>query len=252
MQWLRRSRWAVLAACLIIAASAVAITVMPVKVKCPVCGEVNDFYTYASWGSYVYSWPSKYQMVFWPQTDSTSMYICKKCHFTAWMWDFKDLKPEKVEDARKAASAFGDLPKFDKYEKLPMSQRLSVAERVYQTLGRDDDFWSQFYRVRGYHLAREGKSADAQQARTKARDLLTKLSVDPANANHKKDLLVALAAMQHFLGDDETAVATLAQARKETISVGENAKGHNDYLDQLISDYADKIKSKTVPADDKD
>jgi hypothetical protein len=252
MQWLRRSRRAVLAACLVIAISAVAVTILPVKVKCPVCGEVNDFYEYASWGSYVYSWPSKYQLVFWPHTYSTSLYICKKCHYAAWMWDFKDLKPEKVEDAHKAASAFGDLPKFDKYEKLPMSQRLSVAERVYETLGRDDAFWSQFYRVQGYHLAREGKAADAQQARTKARELLLKLSADPANAARKKELLVALAAMQHFLGDDDAALLTLDQARKETMSVGENAKGSNDYLNQLIGDYTDKIKSKTVPADDKD
>jgi hypothetical protein len=227
-----------------------AVTTVPVKIKCPICGEVNDFYGYASWGSYVYSWPSKFQLVFWPHTYPTSLYSCKRCHYSAWMWDFKELKPEQVEKAREAAAAFGSVPKADKYLEIPMSVRLGLAERVYKTREKDDRFWSVFYRVAGYHLAQEKKLQEAQQARIKARDILAKLALDPKEESRKKEHLVALAAMQHFVGDDPAALDTLALAGKATYTEGENAKDYNDYLDALIKEYTEKIKAKSVPADD--
>jgi len=104
MKLYRPSRWLTLGCYLLIAATLAAITIVDVKVKCPVCGAVNDFHAYASWGSYVYSWPSKFQMVFWPHTYSSSLYICRECHYAAWMWDFKNLKPENVAKVQKAVS----------------------------------------------------------------------------------------------------------------------------------------------------
>src|SRR5215472_3405610 len=167
----KRWRILVLAACLIVTLQLLGITTFPVKVKCPICGQENEFFEYASWGSYVYSWPSKFQMVFWPHTYPTSMYICKKCHYTTWMWDFKEAKPEKITEIRAALETFKDVPAFDKYSQVPMSVRMRIAERVYQILGKDEEFWSHFYRVQGYHLTVEKKTEDAQRARLRARDL---------------------------------------------------------------------------------
>jgi len=243
----------ILVFCLTVTLNLLGITTFPVKMKCPICGEENEFYEYASWGSYVYQWPSKFQMVFWPHTYSTSMYICKRCHYTTWMWDFKDARPEKTADLRKILSEFSDVPKFDKYGKVPMSVRLGIAERVYQTLGRDDEFWSHFYRVQGYYLALEKKTEAAKQARGKARDLLIQLAQDPKQAPHKKQFLVSLAAMQHFLSDDQAALETLAKAKKETFTDPEkDVHGYDQYLSQLIDEYIEKIKSHSVPADDQD
>jgi len=241
----------VLACALAVALDLLAITVVPVKVKCPICGQENDFYTYASSGSYVYSWPSKFQMVFWPHTDATSLYICKRCHYAAWMWDFKQDGPEKAAELRGILTAFTDIPTFDKYSQVSMSVRLRIAERVYQVLGKDDEFWSRFYRIQGYHLAVEKKVEEAKQARVKARDLLSKLANDPKQTPHRKEFLVSLAAMQHFLGDDPAALETLAKARNETFSEpGKDMQGYNEYLNKLIDEYTEKIKSHSVPADD--
>jgi len=210
---------------------------------------VNDFHEYASWGSYVYSWPSKFQMVFWPHTYSSSLYICRECHYAAWMCDFKNLTPESVAKVQKAVSGISGLPKVNKYEEVPMSQRLSVAEHVYQALDKDDVFWSQFYRVQGYHLAAEKKPEEAKQARSKARDLLNKLAGDPKQAAKKKEYLVSLAAMQHFLGDDASSLETLSKAKTEVFADGKDAAGYNQYLNQLVDEYVLKIKSKSVPED---
>jgi len=249
MRFTKKIKLLALLFCLLNVANLFAVTTVPVKVKCPVCGVVNDFYDYASWGSYVYQWPSKFQMVFWPHTYPTSLYICKHCHFAAWMWDFKDLKPEKIGAVRAALTDIVSVPNTEKYLEVPMSIRLSIAERVYQKLDKDDEFWGIFYRVQGYHLAREHKADEAQRARVKAQQFLAKLSAEPNLRAVRKEHLVSLAAMQHFAGDDQAALASLDQAAKETYSQGENASGFNEYLTALIKEYREKIISKSVPAD---
>jgi len=249
MKLSRRSRRLLIGSFLLLTVSVAAVTTFPVKIKCPVCGVENEFFDYASWGSYVYQWPSKFQMVFWPQTYPTSLYICKKCHYTAWLWDFKNLDHDKIPAVQKTLSAISDIPAFEKYGQVPMSRRLMVAEHVYQTLGKDDVFWSEFYRVQGYHLAAEKKPDEAKQARSKARDLLSKLAADPKESSRKKEFLISLAAMEHFLGDDAIALKDLAAARATTFSEGKNAANYEQYLNQLADEYVEKIKAKSVPED---
>jgi hypothetical protein len=244
-------RFCALSCCLLTALSLLAVTTVPVKVKCPVCGEENEFFDYASWGSYVYFWPSKFQMVFWPQTYSSSMYICKRCHYAAWMWDFKKLSSDKVAEIRKELDGVSGVPHFEKYTDVPMTIRLGIAERAYRVEGKDDLFWSDFYRTEGYHLAAERHPQEAKKAREKAREILDRLLQDPKLASRRKEFLVSRGAMEHFIGDDSTALATLAQARKEKFTAGENAKGYNEYLDKLIDEYLEKIKTQSVPADDR-
>src|SRR4029079_18355127 len=75
-------------------APAHATTWVDADVKCPICGTTNQFRQVASYGNYIYSWPSKYQLVFWPQTDGQSLYSCKKCGLSLFMWDFEALTKE--------------------------------------------------------------------------------------------------------------------------------------------------------------
>jgi len=73
------------------AATLVATTWTPSEVTCPICHTKNKFRTIMSYGSYVYGWPSKFQMVYWPSTDESSVYTCKECHLSAFMWDFEKI-----------------------------------------------------------------------------------------------------------------------------------------------------------------
>src|SRR5689334_21251922 len=86
-----------------------------VTVKCPICGEENVFWGFAGWGGYIYYYPSRFQMVFFPQTYPTALWTCKKCHYTAWLQDFKDLPPEKIAVVRKAVEAAPAIPAFKEY-----------------------------------------------------------------------------------------------------------------------------------------
>src|SRR5215475_11656326 len=93
-------RWWFLATVALLLAGALpvlAITTIEVKVVCPVCRTENEFLEYASWGSYVYHYPSKFQLVFWPYTWSATVYSCKKCHLSVFMWDFREFPKDKIE-----------------------------------------------------------------------------------------------------------------------------------------------------------
>jgi hypothetical protein len=242
---------AILAACLLCALSTVAITLFEVTIECPVCKTSNQFLDYGSWGSYVYQWPSKFQMFFWPYTDNVSLYTCKKCHLTLFMWDFKDLPKDKIADVRSSWAGI-NLPSPTKtYTDVPMSDRLPVAEKLYKVLGRDRDFWSLFYRVEGYHFEHEKHPDQAAAARTQSLEITRELLADPRNEGRRKELLLTSAAMHHFLNDDAQALNELETASKLTFvdekPGAEKSKNYDTYLTALIGEYAKAIQAGNVP-----
>jgi hypothetical protein len=236
---------------LIFARQVLAITSFPQDIECPVCKTKNSFQVYASWGSYIYQWPSKFQLVFWPFTYSESLYSCKKCHLTAFLDDFTKLPREKVEAAQAALRDVRLKKEYEKYTDIPMSERLPIAEKVYHVLDKDDEFWCHFYRVEGYHFDRESKAPEAAAARGKALELAQKIAADPKNAGRLKELLYVSASMKHFLGRDAEALADLDSAAKLTFSdtswKEENAKGYDNYLSGLIKECAAGIKNGNLP-----
>jgi hypothetical protein len=239
--------------CLAFAVSAIAITLFELPVECPVCKTINQFYDYSSWGSYVYQAPSKFQMVYWPSTDSVSLYTCKKCHLTLFMWDFKNVPKEKIAELQSALDGV-TLPEPKKnYTDVPMSDRLPVAAKLYKVLGEDQEFWANFYRVEGYHFDRENHADRAMEARKRALELTTAMLADPKNAARKKELLVTSAAMHHFLNDDTRALQELDDASKLTWldeKLGaEKSKNYDGYLTGLITEYANALHAGSVPKD---
>jgi hypothetical protein len=233
---------------------AFATTTVEVEVTCPVCGTKNTFYDYASWGSYVYQWPSKYHYVFFPLANSTSLYQCKHCHLTLWLWDFKELKGEEKERVTAALKPFGPNSKAKSYAEIPMVQRLEKAEELYKLIKPQADkgnneFWSTFYRTAAYHAGFEKDSAKAKEARTQAlafTELV--LKEDPGRS---KELLFVEGSLQHFLGDDAAALKLLDRSAAETYAEPgkdpQKLEGFNKYLTQLANDFAGKIRSGHPP-----
>src|SRR5947208_1882942 len=189
-----------------------AITTVEVEIVCPVCRTKNKFYDYASWGSYIYSYPSKFQLVFWPHTSSTTIYLCKQCHLSLFMWDFKDFPKGKVQDAATLLKSVKLSSESKSYTAIPASEKLLIAEKVYRLLGRDNDFWNLFYRVLGYYFAQERKPSEAAAARLHALQIARTMLGDSAHEGRKKELLVIAASMQHFTGSDPDALNSLKQA----------------------------------------
>lgn len=222
-----------------LAATVFATTWFPTEVTCPVCGTLNTFQVPGSYGSYVYQEPSKLQYVFWPSTTDKFLYTCKQCRLTAYMGDFEAVPKEKVPELarmlEKEAKIEGPLvPYFE----IPMVSRLRIAAKVYEVLGRDDQFWCEFRRIEGYHLEPASRADEARAARLKALEIAEKLLREPSST--RKETLVIAAAMRKITGDVEGATRDLQEAKTLTFDSkelgAESSEGLNGYLDSLIEE----------------
>lgn len=238
------------------------ITWNPVEVECPVCQTKNIFMQWGSYGGYIYQFPSKYQLVFWPHTDSAAWYSCKKCRLTAFMEDFKTIPQDKIPALREALKDVKLPPQKERsteasmadppYLELPTSARLVVAEKVYRTLGKtDDEFWSHFYRVMGYHFDGNDKKAEADEARRKSLSITERVLADKASDGIRKEQLYISGALKHYLRDDASALRDFEAAKKLTYAdknnKPENNKGYNEYLSRLIDEYIEMLHKGAGP-----
>jgi len=224
-----------------------AITWVPEDFTCPIDNQKNTFLVVASYGSYIYSYPSKYQWLFFPQTDSPTYYICKKCHLATYMWDFDSLPKDKLADIRKALVGIKVSKAFGKYTEVPITERLEIMEKVYRVLGKDDAWWETFYRVKGYHYGKAGDEAKAATERRKSLALIQKELSDKNSKAPKKLLLYVSASMKHFLGDDNGALIDLQKAlTTKYLSASETAEEQSNAevgLNERLNDYIARIKS---------
>jgi uncharacterized protein (DUF2225 family) len=221
--------------------------------NCPVCTTKNTFRVVMSYGSYIYGWPSKYQLIYWPVTDANSVYCCKKCYLSLFMWDYEDLAKDKIPGVKKQLEGARIDKAFDDYAKVPMSQRLEIAEKVYPVLDMKDEFWCRFYRILGYHYSYEKNGAKAAEARNKALNVAQKMLNDKSNQYPAKELWVISGAMKHFLKDDKGAVADLEKAltvkyQDKELNEEKSNNGERN-LNALVKEYLEKIKDPKPPRD---
>lgn len=228
--------------------NAFAITWFPKEFTCPIDSTKNTFLVVGSYGNYIYSYPSKYQWLFFPQTDSPTFYICKKCHLTTYMWDFDELPKDKLAKIRQVLADVKISKNFKEYTELPVTERLEIMEKVYAVLGKNDVWWESFYRVKGYHYGKEGNTTKASEARKKSLALIQKDLNDVKSESPKKLLLYISAAMNHFLDNDKTALEDLQKALttkyQNKAEKPEDVNGAEEGLNERIKDYIERINSK--------
>ena len=256
---MRAAGWTCLMAILLLVSGEIsrATTWAPRKATCPLCKTENAFQAPMSYGSYVYSWPSKFQLVFWPATESASLYSCSSCRLTCFMSDFKKVPEDKTDALRKVleGTSLTPAPAADKekpprmaYERIPILDRLAVARKVYEVLGQDDAAWCGFNRVVGYHAHLAGKAEAASEARQEALTLAQKIAGDPRQAGKAREYLVIAGAMHYFLGKAGKARAAFETARpleyRDPANTEDAGKGKNEYLTILIGEYTEVLDGK--------
>jgi len=228
------------------AAVASATTWFADDVECPLCGMTNEFQAVMSYGTYIYNWPSKFELIFWPDTDGNVLYSCRNCKYTSFMYDFRDPPEDKLDALREAATEADFGGGFKTYTDIPMTARLAAAENIYRVLDREDDFWCRFYRIVGYHAAAEGLTEEAAAARGEALAIAEALLKDEARAGERKESLVISGAMRYLRGDPAGARADLEAALPLTYDnpavEAERNEGYNGYLNSLLEEYIAKIE----------
>lgn len=224
-----------------------AITWFPKVFYCPLDNQKNTFLVVGSYGSYIYQYPSKYQWLFFPRTDSPTFYLCKKCSLATFMWDFDKLPKEKFDAIRGALKNVKVSKAFKEYTEIPVIERLEIMEKVYSAIGEDDLFWEDFYRIKGFHHGKAGDAAKAAEARRRSLAYIEKELTDPNAKRPKKLSLYISASMKHFLNDDKGALADLEKALKtkyeEKDAKPEDVANAEAGLNERINDYIAKINS---------
>ncbi|WP_320051746.1 DUF2225 domain-containing protein [uncultured Acetobacteroides sp.] len=220
----------------------------PVERTCPICKHKHEYQEIVSYGSYIYSWPSKYQYVFWPLTDNPSVYCCPVCHFSAYMWDFDKVPESKVDTLTKFLQTVKLDKEYKDYQDIPMTTRLEIAENVYKIIEQKSEFWCKFYRVLGYHYDQDKNAIKAKESRLKALETAKQMLADTTYRGQEKEILFIAAAMHNFVGQKDSALAYLDKASALTYKNKswkvENAKGLDGYLSDLIKQYKEFIRKE--------
>jgi len=242
----RRLFWVVLAVGIGLAGGALATTWADSETDCPVCRKKVEVMEVASFGSYIYRWPSRLQMIFWPATDGLSFWFCKHCHAAWMMGDLRDLGQAKRDKIEKALAPLRKPQPDVPYNQVPLDYRLAMARAVYGQLDENEFFWSHFHRVRGYHLEGLGQKDAARAARTEALAITEKALAGELDQAQRKELLLVKGAMQYLTGKPDDARETLKTARAAPVEQSTNLSAEKaaniaEFLDEVIDDLVQHV-----------
>lgn len=150
-------------------------------------------------GSYIYSWPSKYDMVFWPLTDEQYISINPKTGYGAFNADF-----EEVPEGERAALAAWLEKNYDPQSPpRTLEQKMEWLEKVYSQRKMDDAFWSRFFRLMAYTF-REDEAKSLGYVK-KAMPLLEAAYAAEPKGIDRLEIVFSLGEYNRRLGNNEKA-----------------------------------------------
>jgi hypothetical protein len=218
------------------------------SIECPICGESDTYKVINSYGSYIYDWPTKFQMIFWPKTDQMSHYTCEECGFSCFMSDF--IKFDTLYKSNVKEMLDKEKPKLDfsDYTDYPILKRLDREEKCYKLMNKDSYFWCEFYRVKAYFNDIEKDTLNARRYRMKALGLAEQMLESEKNSAIAKELLFIIASMYYYTGNYKEAEDNI-KASKILVYKGidmnpENASALNGYLINLTEELMMMIDQK--------
>lgn len=210
---------------------ALATTWAPSEKTDPLTGEKVPAQEIMSCGSYIYNWPSKYDLVFWPLTNVKWICLNPKNGYAAFNDDF-----EELPDAEKKRLANWLSENYNP-DNPPQShkEKLAWLEKVYGQRKMDDDFWCRFYRLMAYVHSEDHKASIAYVQ--KAVPLLEKKLKSKPEGIDKLEVLYLLGEYHRRLGNDKKADSFFEEVQnvKYKDEDGQDQVGH-PYFVGLVAD----------------
>ena len=205
----------------------------PQKVDDPFSDSKCPSFVILSYGSYIYNAPSKYDVVFWPETNENWIWQCPKSGYTSLGSDFDEL----TDSHRARIRPF--LTKHYSQDDPPMDleTRLLFMEKIYELRERDNSFWSWFYRLMAYWHDKLGKPEVASNYRKKALPLIESLASELDPGVGKIEAAYLAGEYHRRIGHPEEAKKYFSQAKaiRWTNDDGDIQVG-NEFFDSLIDD----------------
>lgn len=197
----------------------------------PLNGEKVPAKVIMSYGSYIYGWPSKYDLVFWPLTDENYICLNPTNGYAAFNSDFEKVSDEdKVPLTKWLAENFKPSQVPTSYE-----EKLAWLEKVYRQRKMDDDFWCRFYRLLAY-VHQEDQVESLAYVKKAIPLLEAKLKSNPEEAD-RIEVLFLLGEYYRRTGDKEKTKAYFSQVKtaKYKDEDGKEQVGH-PYFIGLVQD----------------
>lgn len=209
----------------------------------PLTGEKVPAREIASFGGYIYEWPSKFDLVFWPMTDESFICLNPKSGYAAFNDEFEKLTPEEVEKLRDW------LAKNYDPERPPRThiEKLEWLERVYEQRRMPPTFWRRFYCLMAYML-REDEARSLAYVRKALPLLEEELSGNPSNVA-RIEVLYLLGEYHRRIGETEKARDFFRQVRGASYvdSDGKTRTSH-PYFVGLVRDREKLLPPPAAPS----
>ena len=181
----------------------------------------------ASYGGYIYEWPSKYDLVFWPFTDPAGIWHCEHSAFTALIGDFENLSESEIAAIRTyLASNYngGD----------DLETRLALLEDTYLLRKKDAHFNNRLLRILAQMYQLTGNVGRANGYRRKAYEQLKTLLEDDLSDLARLEYLYLAANYARQFGDAPASDRYLAQFENTINGISDpELSGHVEYLSEL-------------------
>jgi hypothetical protein len=216
----------------LLATSAFATTWAPSEVDDPIGkGKKCDVSEPMSSGSYIYSWPEKYDQVFWPLTDENGIWYCKGSGFTAFIGDFENI----TGDEKAAISQY--LKDHRKKGKIGIESKLALLEGIYALRRIDEEFKSKLPRIFARWYQNLGQIDKANEYRKKSlADIKEKLATELPEALKLEYLYVA-ANYSRLFGDVAGSDQYLARLKAAAAELKDKElEGYAGYLLELAGE----------------
>ena len=244
-------RFAMAVAVFLFAGNSVFATILaPEDKKDPFTGEKVVVHSIVSYGSYIYQYPSKYDLVFWPLTEESWIFLSESSGYAGFSGDFeiKDSEKEKLEAWLKENYDPKKKPKTH-------LEKLVWLGKVYENRETDPKFWSTYYRLMVW-MTRKDKAKSLEYVR-KVLPLLEKQLKDKPKGLKRIDLNYLLAEYQRRIGERERARELFEQVPKLKYVDKDGAEQTgNAYLTglaearmALMQEEDEKDKNKEKPDD---
>ncbi len=234
------NRFAIILLAFLIAGTVHATTWAPSEKTDPLTGEKVSSQNIMSYGGYIYNWPSKYDLVFWPLTHENWICLNPKNGYTAFSNDFEEVSDEDKKTLKQWLAKNYNPTQAPNLHK----EKLAWLEKVYQQRKMDDDFWSQFYRLMAY-IHREDHKKSLTYVNKAMPLLKKKLKTNPQGIE-KIEVLFLLGEYNRRLGDLKKSKKYFSQVKitKYKDKQGKEQVGH-PYFIGLIQDIENPKKEES-------
>lgn len=182
---------------------------------------------WASYGDYIYSWPSKYDFVFWPLTDGHGIWHCETSGFTAFIDDFEGLSDQERVDIAVYLVVSHD-------GESDLEARLKLLEGTYARRDKDPHFDNQLLRVLARWYQELGQLERANEYRRQAFEQIKEfLDTDLAPLDSFQYLYLAANYARQFgqTADSDQYLAQLEEAIEG--NADPELESHVEWLSEL-------------------